>query len=389
MNRKSVICTLLIALMAAGLAACGGNTPDAYDYDLSEYVTVGEYTGLPYVKNTAEVTDEEVETEIQSRLQAAAAKTNVTEGTVEDGDTINVAYVGTIDGKEFEGGSTSSSDITIGTTSMIDGFIEGLVGQKIGDTVTLNLKFPDDYWNADVAGKDVTFEVTINSKKVTTVPELDEEFVKANSDVETVDEYKALVKEQLLSRKQDSLDSDTKSQLWSYIVDQSETLKYPEQELADAAASLVDLEQQYMSQAQAYGIEWEDYLSTFMGTDAEGWEKTKQDYAEYQVKSDMIMYAIARKEKITLTNKEYKARIAEILEDSGLTEETFQSYYGMTIEEYADQNGWYGSLLLDKVLDRVMELGEEVTQEEYDDIVAEREAAAGSGEEASDEGSDD
>ena len=186
-----------------------------YDYELENYIKVGDYKELPYYKETAEVSDEDVDTEIKSRLEKAAKSEQVKEGTVTEGDSVNIAYVGKIDGEEFEGGKSDSYDLEIGSGTFIDGFESGLTGHSIGETVVLNLRFPEDYHNADVAGKPVEFTVTINYKTVKETPELDEGFVKDNTKTgsKTVDAYKKEVKEELLKKKQDSIDNAMKDEL--------------------------------------------------------------------------------------------------------------------------------------------------------------------------------
>lgn len=362
MNKKILITGIGAVVVLAGIIAAVLLWPKdrPYDYDLSEYVKVGDYKGLDYSIAEVSVTDDEVETEIDSRLQSAATTETVTEGKVEDGDSINIAFAGTIDGEEFEGGSSESYDITIGTTQMIDGFVEGLIGHEIGDNVILNLKFPDDYSNEDVAGKDVVFDVTINYKSVEVVPELDEDFVKDNSDVDTVEEYKEAVKEELLAQKESQADLDAKEALWNEIVAASEVISYPEKELEAANAAADEIEEQYKSQAESYGMEWEDFLESYMGSSQEDFEESKKQYAEETVLQEMVMYYIAREEGIEVTDKEYKEYLADSLETYGFTEDTFKQSYGQTIEEYADDNRWRTAMLLEKVLDKVMEYGNKV-----------------------------
>lgn len=362
MNKKILITGIGAVVVLAGIIAAVLLWPkdQPYDYDLSEYVKVGDYKGLDYSIAEVSVTDDEVETEIDSRLQSAATTETVTEGKVEDGDSINIAFAGTIDGEEFEGGSSESYDITIGTTQMIDGFVEGLIGHEIGDNVILNLKFPDDYSNEDVAGKDVVFDVTINYKSVEVVPELDEDFVKDNSDVDTVEEYKEAVKEELLAQKESQADLDAKEALWNEIVADSEVISYPEKELEAANAAADEIEEQYKSQAESYGMEWEDFLESYMGSSQEDFEESKKQYAEETVLQEMVMYYIAREEGIEVTDKEYKEYLADSLETYGFTEDTFKQSYGQTIEEYADDKQWRTAMLLEKVLDKVMEYGNKV-----------------------------
>ena len=378
MNKKlligSGVVVAIVAVIAIILVFVNNKQSKEYNYDLSKYVKVGNYKGLEYASQKASVTDEEVDVEIQRRLQKAAKTENSKTGKVENGDTINISFVGKIDGKEFEGGSSESTDITVGTTQMIDGFVEGLIGKNVGESVTLNLKFPDDYGKTDLQGKAVEFKVTINSKKKISVPKLNTEFVKKNSKFTTVKEYKEGVKKELLNQKQKSIDSTVKQELWSRIIDKSKAKKYPEKELNEAMSQANKLEESYKAQAQNYGMEWETYLKTVMRTDKKGFEKLKQEYAKNIVFNRMVMYSIARSENISLSNREYKKEILKILEDNGYDEESFKKAFGKDIETYADEQNWRQKILFDKVLDKVMQDGKKVSQKEYQKIVAEEQA---------------
>ena len=378
MNKKlligSGVVVAIVAVIAIILVFVNNKQSKEYNYDLSKYVKVGNYKGLEYASQKASVTDEEVDVEIQRRLQKAAKTENSKTGKVENGDTINISFVGKIDGKEFEGGSSESTDITVGTTQMIDGFVEGLIGKNVGESVTLNLKFPDDYGKTDLQGKAVEFKVTINSKKKISVPKLNKEFVKKNSKFTTVKEYKEGVKKELLNQKQKSIDSTVKQELWSRIINKSKAKKYPEKELNEAMSQANKLEESYKAQAQNYGMEWETYLKTVMRTDKKGFEKLKQEYAKNIVFNRMVMYSIARSENISLSNREYKKEILKILEDNGYDEESFKKAFGKDIETYADEQNWRQKILFDKVLDKVMKDGKKVSQKEYQKIVAEEQA---------------
>lgn len=378
MNKKlligSGVVVAIVAVIAIILVFVNNKQSKEYNYDLSKYVKVGNYKGLEYTSQKASVTDEEVDVEIQRRLQKAAKTENFKSGKVENGDTINISFVGKIDGKEFEGGSSESTDITVGTTQMIDGFVEGLIGKNVGESVTLNLKFPDDYGKTDLQGKAVEFKVTINSKKKISVPKLNASFVKKNSKYKTVKEYKEGVKKELLNQKQKSIDSTVKQELWSRIINKSKAKKYPEKELNEAMSQANKLEESYKAQAQNYGMEWETYLKTVMRTDKKGFEKLKQEYAKNIVFNRMVMYSIARSENISLSNREYKKEILKILEDNGYDEESFKKAFGKDIETYADEQNWRQKILFDKVLDKVMKDGKKVSQKEYQKIVAEEQA---------------
>ena len=205
-----------------------GETP--YDYNLSEYVQVGEYKGLPYYTPEVEITEDEVQLQIDTMLEYSAVTDTVTEGVVEDGDTINIAFVGKIDGEEFDGGSSESFDLTVGTTSMIEGFVEGLVGKKIGEKVNLDLVFPEDYGVEELNGKPVVFEVTINHKSVTTYPELNDDFVKEYTDFQTVDELKDDIRTYIKESKESEAKSEVQAAMWNKILNESTVLKEPEAE---------------------------------------------------------------------------------------------------------------------------------------------------------------
>ncbi|MFT4008196.1 MAG: FKBP-type peptidyl-prolyl cis-trans isomerase [Lacrimispora sp.] len=150
-------------------------------------ITLGNYKGIEVTKTPVEVTDEEVDQAVQSALQAKATYVEV-DRAVEDGDKVNIDYVGTKDGVAFDGGTAQGQDLTIGSNQFIDGFEDGLIGAKKGDKVTLNLAFPENYQNTDLA--EPVFEVTVNTISEQQIPEINDAFVQENSDFKTVDEYK-------------------------------------------------------------------------------------------------------------------------------------------------------------------------------------------------------
>ena len=373
MNRKVGVCILTVILVMGLMAGCGQKEEEAvpYNYDLTEYVNVADYHDMPFATQVAEITDEDIELAINTRLENAATVENSTSGVVEDGDTINIAFAGRIDGELFDGGSSESYDLTVGTTPMIDGFVEGLVGKNVGETVVLDLQFPEEYHNADVAGKPVEFEITINSKRNVSVPEFNDEFVQSTSDFQTVQEYKDNLKEVLTQQAQEQFDANVKDALWQVILVGSEALQYPEEEMATAQKLADDMEAEYKNQATLYGLDWPTFLNIFMGADEEGFAQMKDDYAHRIVLSDMVLYKIARDENVSVTDSEFKEKTQEILAANNFTEESFQASYGMSILEYAENNGWKESFLLEKLMDKVIEYGREVPHEEFEAYVNE------------------
>lgn len=337
------------------MTGCGDKTPYS-DYDLSEYVKVGNYKGLEYEKTEITVSEDEIQEEIQNRCEKNAEKKTVKEGTTKDGDTINISYEGKIDGKTFSGGSSEDDQLTLGSGRMIEGFEAGLVGKSVGDTVTLNLKFPEDY-KKDLAGKDVTFEVKIKTKQVEEVPEYNLDFVKKYSDYDNFEDYEASVKKDLFERKTLNADVAVKNGLWEQIIKKSKALAYPEEK----DAKIEEKMNGYKDAAKSYGVEWQDYLDT-VGTTEEELKEVATKYAEEIVLQEMVLYAIAEEEGIEVSDEEYQKFLDDMLKQSGVDAEAFKSSIGMTIEEYAQQKGFRTSLLLDKVLDKVMEYGKEVSK---------------------------
>lgn len=357
MKKKIISLGLMMVMTTCTMSmmtGCGAKEPYS-GYDFSQYIKVGEYKGLEYEKIEVSVSEDEIEAEIENRRKAAVETVSVEEGIVEDGDIINVTFEGKIDGETFEGGSSDSYDITVGTTPMIDGFVEGLVGCDVGETVTLDLKFPEDYGKEELNGKDVVFTVTINSKKMEEIPAYDLDFVKNNSEYESLDAYEAAIEEELLTEKREEAETDVQGELWEQIVNTSELIAYP-----DEKDELTDLTlKSFQTSAQNAGKEWSVYLEELGYTEDELMNQITS-YAETKVFQELIIYAIADAEGLEVTNDEYEDYMYDVLKQSGYDEITFEQYYGTTIEEYCQQEGLRASMLLNKVMEKVMEYAEEV-----------------------------
>ena len=169
--------------------------------DVSKYVTIGQYKGLSLDKTVEAVTDDMVDGRIKEELQNKAEE--VTEGSVQNGDVVTINYVGTKDGVAFDGGTATDAQLTLGSGQFIDGFEDGVVGHNIGDTFDLDLTFPENYGNEDLAGQAVVFTVTLKGISQTDVPELTDEFVQSVSDTsKTVEEYKKEIKKSLKKKRQ-------------------------------------------------------------------------------------------------------------------------------------------------------------------------------------------
>lgn len=360
---KKIVSMMLALVLVFGLFAmtgCGSEklTNDYEGLTLSEYITLPDYesytVGSP---EEADITEDEIEAEIQSALEAAKTQEDVTEGTVEEGDTLVIDFAGTLaDGSTVDGMNATDYQLgPIGDAGFIDGFEDGLVGAAIGDKVTLDLQFPDPYENnTDLSGQDVTFEVTIKSKKVEVIPELNDEFVAANSDVKTVEEYRQYIKEELALADYESQMYDLKQELYEKIVEETELVKYPE-DIVDA--KITKLSADYEAMATTYGYEdWDSFRDEYFQMDQAEFDENLKLYVQSTVKSEMVIYAIAEKEDISLTEAQYEEELQDMLEKAGFEDDAaFESYAGMGIREYADSYDMDRDILLTKWLDVVYE----------------------------------
>ena len=185
---KKIRCICLCAVLAAAVVS-GCSKQESADKKTIP-VELGEYKGVTYTPASTEVTDEDVDAQIQAMLDRYPTMNSV-DRAAQQGDTVNIDYVGKLDGVAFDGGSATGTDLELGSGMFIDGFEDGLVGASKGDKLNLDLTFPDPYTNnPDLAGKAVVFEVTVNDVKESIPAELNEEFVTSYTDYTTVDEFK-------------------------------------------------------------------------------------------------------------------------------------------------------------------------------------------------------
>lgn len=343
--KKKVVVAMLVTCMAVSLTACGSKdasktetakTEDTSDKaetaktdskeddskkdevrivsvkDVSDYVTIGDYKGFTLDRYTQAVTDDDVMAEIDYELQDKG--TEVTDGTVENGDTVTINYTGTVDGKEFDGGSEQDYDLVVGEGSMgIDGFEEGLIGMKKGETKELDLTLPEGYSEDDsLSGKEVVFKVTL--QKFTRASELTDDWVAANTDYKTVDEYKKSVRENLEKQANMTADNELYATAWAEVVDSSEIKKYPEEDVKTAEESYRALNEQT---AKDNGMELSDLLEAWNLTEEE-FDEECRNYAESKVEQNLIVQGIMDAEGLSLNDKETEELKNNLILDYGV-----------------------------------------------------------------------
>lgn len=278
--------------------------------DIDKYITIGQYKGLSLEKVVETITDTEVEGSISQDL--AMTKEEVKDGVVEEGDTVVVNYVGTENGKEFNGGSAENQEITIGSGGYIPGFEDGILGMKKGETKDVPLTFPEDYIEPSMAGKDVVFKITLQSFK--RAPELNDDWVAKNTDFKTVEEYKEDKKKLLQKSAEQMAESILYQNAWNQVYEASEVKEYPEKDVEEAYA---EFETQIKSYAKQGGMELEDYLES-QQVSKEAFETQCQEYAEARVKQNLILQGIMDAEGMTLEDKESLAVQDELIQNYGV-----------------------------------------------------------------------
>ncbi len=313
-------------------------------YEVSDYITLGEYKGLPVSYTKLEVTDADVDTAIKADLEGNAKEEEVTDRAVQEGDTVNIDYEGLKDGVAFEGGTAQGTDLNIGSNSFIEGFEEGLIGAKVGDELSLDLTFPADYGNAELAGQAVVFKVKVNSIKVTIVPELTEAYVKDNTDYESIAAYKEGTRAELVKENEETMKNEKIRNLITTIVDSSTISSYP-QSVVDYYA--YEMESYYQQYASMFGYELLDFLAA-NGMTEEKYTEEKKSYAEDRTAQELVLNAIIKSENMQITDEEYKAGVAGYVEEYGYaSEEEFL--------QYATEEQIKESLIWEKAVNFVLE----------------------------------
>lgn len=293
------------------------------ELDINEYITLGQYKELELEKKVAAVTEKEIEDEIEAALEAYPAK--VTDRTdVRDGDIANIDFVGRMDGETFDGGTSEAFDLTIGSGSFIDGFEDGLIGANVGDTVVLDLHFPDPYKNnPDFAGKAVEFTVTINAIKAPLEEATDEWVAESIETCKTVEEYKETLRKMLAEVNEATAEEQLLYSAWTEVVEGTTIHKYPDI-LVERGAELYREQVEYY--AQYSSMELEDYVE-YCGATMEEFEQYAEDYGQSIAAQGMINYAICQLENIEIGGDVYKAGLEELLEKYECTEEELNKYY--------------------------------------------------------------
>jgi trigger factor len=239
-------------------------------------VKLGQYKGFDLEKETVNITDEDVQKELERIQQQNARLISIEDRPVQEKDTVNIDFEGFVDGEPFEGGKATGYTLEIGSGTFIPGFEEQLIGAGIDQEVEVNVTFPEDYHSDELKGKQALFKVKINEIRLKELPVLDDEFAQDVSEFETLDEYKAHIKKDLEKKAQDDADRKYENDIIKKAVD------YAEVEIPDVMIErqLDNIIRRLEMTLQYQGMKLDDYLN-IMGTDM---EKLRDDYREMAIR---------------------------------------------------------------------------------------------------------
>ncbi len=311
-----------------------------------EYVKLGQYKGLTVDSISSEVTDQDVENDLESLAESYTEYPEVTDRKdVRKGDFINVDYVCVIDGKENELYSDTDIDIEIGENELLgEGFEDvklddQLVGHKVGDTIKVTYSFPKDYDDAEVAGKNCEQTITIKKISEKKVPEINDAFIQENTDYNTVDEYKKAKKTELEEAAKEEADQTAKENLWNAILENAEIIKdFPEDMTSQEKDNLIASQAET---AEAYGVSVEELFSTYYGMNLE-------DAAVDNLKYECVIKLLQKELNIEVSDQEVADYVDELVKSEGYESKEALYEAGLT-----DESVVY-SLTYDKISDALL-----------------------------------
>ena len=278
--------------------------------DVRPEVEIKDYEGIEIEDPTIEVTDELIDSEVENQRAMNARIINVDDRAVEDGDTVNIDFKGSVDGEYFEGGEAESQDLKIGSNTFIPGFEEQLIGHEIGEEFDITVKFPEDYHQKDLAGKDAKFEIKLNGISYEELPELDDEFVKDISEFDTLDEFKA----DLRKKKEEEFATTSEMEKQRRAIDKIGEMIEADIPEGMINAQIDDMIRNYDQSLRAQGISFEDYIK-MIGQSLDDFKNTMRPEAEKTVKNDLALEALVKDMNIEITDEEIEEEVNKVVEE--------------------------------------------------------------------------
>lgn len=277
--------------------------------DVKPEVKLGDYKGIELEKIDYTVTDEMVDAQLKNHQETNARIINVDDRKVEEGDILTIDFEGYSDGEQFPGGTAEGHELEIGSNSFIPGFEEQLVGKEKGEEVEVNVTFPEEYHEESLAGKEAMFKVTIHDIKVKELPELDDEFVKDISEFDTLDEFKADIREKLEKEMKDQEKIETENRLVEKLVEISE-VDIPQGMIE---SQIDDEVRQFDFRMRNQGLELEQYLE-LTGMTIESIREQLEPVAKQRVNADLVLEALGKAEEIEVSEEDLDKELEKLAE---------------------------------------------------------------------------
>lgn len=307
--------------------------------DVEKCVTLGDYKSVTVEKTIQSVTDEDVQNEIDNALANYPVEVDQA---AKEGDTVNIDYVGKIDGEEFDGGSDQGADLKLGSGKFIDGFEDGLIGARKGETRTLNLTFPEDY-TQDLAGKAVEFTVTVNAVKEPLSEPTDQWVADNIEGYDNIADYKAGIRSEQEESNEQTAENQVRYAAWTQVIDNCTINEYPET-LVEVGKKLY--EQQVETYAKYAGMELDAYIES-SGLTQEEYQSNMEEYGKNVAAQALVCQAICDKEGFAIGDDDYQKALQDMLTEYGCTEDELIQTYG--------QDNVEQSIMLNRVSNLILE----------------------------------
>ena len=312
-------------------------------------VELGEYAGLTVNKDVKTVDEADVDAEIK-RMQDRNGRLLTREGAAENGDTVDIDFEGFVDGKAFEGGKAEHYSLVLGSGSFIPGFEDQVVGHSAGEEFDVNVKFPEEYGAAELAGKDATFKIKLHEVKYKELPALDDDFAKDVSEYDTLDELKDSIRNNIKT----NLDKQAEQKVENDLMDQVITNMKADIPDAMVDSRIDELVQDFEYRISQQGLKLADYLK-YMGMNIEQFRAQFKEQADKQVKMRLAMEAIVAKEGITASDEEFEEEVKRIADAYKMEADKVKSI--------VDAAAVKADLAINKAIDFVKEKANVVTAE--------------------------
>ncbi|MDR1567284.1 MAG: trigger factor [Streptococcaceae bacterium] len=285
-------------------------------------VKLGEYKNLAVDVPSTEVTAEDVDAKLKVEQDKLAELVIKEDAPAEDGDTVVIDFVGSVDGVEFDGGKAENHSLELGSNSFIPGFEAQLVGHKAGEEVKVEVTFPKEYQASDLAGKDAVFITTIHEVKVKETPELDDEFAKdVDSDVETLEALKVKLEKELVEEKETKATEAKETEAIKLAVENAEIVELPEEMLHDEVHRAMN---EFFNNLQRQGIDPQTYYQ-ITGTTEQDLHNQYEKDAETRIRTNLVIEEIAKAESFEVSDKEIDEELASLSEQYNIPTDKIQT----------------------------------------------------------------